>query len=421
MTRNNEGFTLVELIVSIAASALVIGAAISFMLLGLRMEKAASDDATVQGDSRIIMRVLENIAAEGEIGEILVDEDENGVKAWNLYAHEDKTKSNPILSFYRDTGTINGKDGVVIIDGIKTSLLRYNNNVLGCDITTESDDNYSCSVYCRVGVGRVELSKIDIPEEEIKDTIDNLENYGIPEEEIQARREFLMNMVDQYGSTGIISDDTIFGGYEFATWYWAINLKTNSEIWINHPDKVPWCAIFVSWALNKTVNESIEGKITQNLDALVDNVMWYQFLRVPGSDLAVDKGKNNDKFAPNSQQRADYESKIASEAYAQLGTWYYPGQEIGEENNKIKFTPNPGDVVFFENDDTNDRADHLGVVLYTDDNAVYVIEGNNNDRVGVFAYIKNEQGNYTDGLSTVIGYGVIDWAGLRLTGQVTGE
>ena len=65
--KRNEGFTLVELIVGIAVASIVTAAATTLLLMGLRMNKASSDTATRQNTVRIVLTVLEDLAAEKDI------------------------------------------------------------------------------------------------------------------------------------------------------------------------------------------------------------------------------------------------------------------------------------------------------------------------------------------------------------------
>ena len=460
MRKSCSGFTLVELLVAIAASTLVVAAAASFMLFGMRMEKAASDDAALQSDSRVILRVLENIASEMSVTDVKYIDGNNEEMTqdtidkihekefeddyrWELYATSETGKLNKetkagecILGFDTAEQAIIGKDGAIIVENVASSTISYENRVLKCEIETTAGDAYSASVYCRVGSGEIVLAEIE-PKEE-KEAIDPelwaalLEKAQL-QAEMESRINLLTNLAEQYGSTGRIYDNTIFNGYEFATWYWAKTSRDVTDEWATEPETIPWCALFVSWGLNKTIEEKYGTSDYQLLSPSVNNMMWYQFDRqIDKEGRAVDP-ENNNSF----DFQIEIDTYKRDQGYETLGKWYYPYEM--DEGLKEEYLPNPGDLVFFENLEGNERADHVGVVLYVmpetpilDENGIetgktpqtiYTVEGNHDDRVGVFSYsfvpTPNTEdlpieGVYTDGTSVIIGYGAIDWAELGL-------
>lgn len=95
--------------------------------------------------------------------------------------------------------------------------------------------------------------------------------------------------------------------------------------WYGFESRVEWCAIFVSWC----AQQSGDLNITVPRFAGVDSGMaWYK--------------------EKNSWRNSDY-------------------------------VPSPGDVVFFDWDLDND-PDHVGIVEKVEDNKLYTIEGNSNDK-----------------------------------------
>ena len=62
-------------------------------------------------------------------------------------------------------------------------------------------------------------------------------------------------------------------------------------------------------------------------------------------------------------------------------------QDLGEWNESDSRTPNPGDIIFYDWDDTGSgdnkgNPDHVGIVEKVSGSTITVIEGNKNDAVG---------------------------------------
>ena len=155
-----------------------------------------------------------------------------------------------------------------------------------------------------------------------------------------ARNNFLKVLVSQLGSHGEIISSAL-STYDYYT-EWYIGGYEGKDGWSK---ATPWCASYVSWCLNQ-VSLSVKGSIPRY--ANVDSFMLY--------------------FAGDG--------------------WLSPDH-----------TPTPGDLVFFGKAfDPN----HMGVVIHTDETAIYTIEGNTADLVGVRKYPKDD--------GSILGYGVINWA-----------
>ncbi len=401
MRKNNSGFTLVELMVSIAIAAIVFAAASSFMLFGMRMEKTASENAAAQNESNILLRVLESVAAEGRIGDVVYNPTYNDTDEirWFLceYGEPEENGYPPvILGYNEDMGIIFGKGGMTLLENLKSADISFENNVLSCSIETAKGEKYESSVYVRVGVESIRLAEIKTSAEETKMEEDLIESVaaGMTENEAAARKALLATMLSQYGSTGKIDDPTsIYHDLYYSQWY---KLEWGRD--------TPWCAIFVSWCIETLLEKAEDGnKNFPWMGALVDTVMWYQLRRAPGSPDAVDYDNNLKHFVSiGSEVKYTEEYLELWKAYenAVIGRWEYPTK------NGQKFIPNPGDLVFFENDDSNDRADHVGVVLYVEGNTVFTIEGNHNNRVGIFGYPMDKTEGDTE---YIIGYGILNW------------
>ena len=414
MRKNNSGFTLVELIVSIAVATIVFAAASSFMLFGMRMEKAASENAAAQNESGILLRTLESIAAEGRIGDVVYnpnynhDTNSEGQIKWLLYEEEitEENQDDPpyLLGFDEGRGVIFGKGGMSLLEDLVSADISFENNVLSCTIETEKGETYKSSVYVRVGVEGITLAEIKVEPDgdnynvKVEDEIDISLNNLVTNEEAAARKALLATMLSQYGSTGKIDDPaSLYDGLYYSQWY---KLEWGRD--------TPWCSIFVSWCIETMLEKAAGGnKDFPWMGALVDTVMWYQLGREPGSPAAVDM-ENNYKHVVSmgsetvTKYTDEYEELKEDYKNAVIGTWQYPTSD---------FIPNPGDLVFFENDDTNDRADHVGVVLYVENGTVYTIEGNHNNRVGIFSYPMIKEKDATE---YIIGYGILDWVATGL-------
>ena len=69
--RNRDGFTLVEMLIVILVGSIVTLATVTVLLLGVRMQKKATDTVQQQNASRIILSSLNQLAAENAIGKMI--------------------------------------------------------------------------------------------------------------------------------------------------------------------------------------------------------------------------------------------------------------------------------------------------------------------------------------------------------------
>lgn len=189
MRKNNSGYTLLELIIAIAIASIVFAAASSFMLFGMRMEKAASETAAAQNESNILHRVLESVAAEGRIGDVVYDpkyDHENnseGQIRWFLYENtipeEGENYPPVILGFNEESGVIFGKGGMTLLEDLESADISFENNVLSCSIKTKKGEKYDSSVYVRVGVESIIRAEVAVNEDEKQYTINHPELSSI--------------------------------------------------------------------------------------------------------------------------------------------------------------------------------------------------------------------------------------------------
>lgn len=218
--KRNEGFTLVELMVTILVGSIVTLAATTVLLLGLRINKKSSETAIQQNTTRILYSVLEEIASEGTIKKT-VDLDDGTWKAYN--------DTETVFSYDADAQTIYSR-GAPLMENVLSSSVKLDNNLLIIKVETE-DGTYESSVYCRT----VSNEK-DILKEAIESTTGSA-------------KTFLEKLASQEGSTG-----QIVGTDGKPTYYseWYLEDKGG---YANNPgwnENTPWCVCFISWAMEES-------------------------------------------------------------------------------------------------------------------------------------------------------------------------
>ena len=148
LKHNNGGFTLVELLVVIVAASLVMFAASSVLLLGLRVHRRTLDTAQRQENVQIILTLVENLASGGKIkagkdGQSLVWVDSNDLP--------------PLLTLDND-GNIGNGSGVVMLENAILNVAEPKGGILTITITMDENGNkkadpdeevYQTSVYQR--------------------------------------------------------------------------------------------------------------------------------------------------------------------------------------------------------------------------------------------------------------------------------
>lgn len=328
MKRNNSGFTMVELLVTVAVSSIVLAAAASLMLLGLRVHQTTQKEAGEQQTVRIVLSALEDLSASGKIYRVEPLSD-----GWQLQGKTaDGTPGAVLLRYNSGTLTSGTSGDQVLLDNLRGARVDLDGSLVTFTFATAAH-SYSTSVFCRTGiegdsVGKAEAEDILTKEPTLP------ESTKLSEKEKDARFEFLKTLAGQYGSRGEIK-----GGSDytyFSEWY--IGDYAKNPGWNQY---TPWCACFLSWGADQQ-KTSIDG--------------------APPRFADVDKGM------------ADFK--------AQKNKWRNPN----DANNK----PIPGDYVFFDWDGGTD-PDHVGAVLCVEGNFLYTIEGNSGGRVAVQRYDLNDK------------------------------
>lgn len=322
MKRNNSGFTMVELLVTVAVSSIVLAAAASLMLLGLRVHQTTQKEAGEQQTVRIVLSALEDLSASGKIYRV-----EQLSDGWQLQGKTADGKSGAVLLRYKSGKLTSGTSGdQVLLDNLRGAQVILDGSLVTFTFATAAH-RYSTSVFCRTGIEGDSVGKEDAQEklEELKKP--NLPDAAdLTDTEKAARFAFLQKLADQYDSRGEI----IGGKGYFSEWY--IGNYADNPGWNQY---TPWCACFLSWAADQK-KASIDGD--------------------PPRFANVDTGM---------------------EGFQKSGKWRSPNDEVNK--------PIPGDYVFF-NWDRDSDPDHVGAVLCVDGNQLYTIEGNSGGRVAVNRY-----------------------------------
>lgn len=347
MKRNNSGFTMVELLVTVAVSSIVLAAAASLMLLGLRVHQTTQKEAGEQQTVRIVLSALEDLSASGKIYRVEPLSD-----GWQLQGKTADGKSGAVLLRYKSGKLTSGTSGdQVLLDNLRGARVDLDGSLVTFTFATAAH-SYSTSVFCRTGIEGDSVGKA-----EAQKKLEELKTPNLPaaadltEAEKKARFAFLQTLAGQYDSRGEILPENTSPYKYFSEWY--IGDYAKNPGWNQY---TPWCACFLSWAADQK-KASINGALPR-------------FAK-------VDEGM--EKFKDGS-----------------YGQWHEPN----DEKNK----PIPGDYVFFDWDGDSD-PDHVGAVLCVKDGYLYTIEGNSGGKVAVNRYpLSNPSAD-----PRIMGYGVLNW------------
>ena len=329
MKRNNSGFTMVELLVTVAVSSIVLAAAASLMLLGLRVHQTTQKEAGEQQTVRIVLSALEDLSASGKIYRVEPFSD-----GWRLLGKTADGKSGAVLLRYNNGKLRSGGSGdQVLLDNLRGAQVILDDSLVTFTFATAAH-RYSTSVFCRTGIEGDSVGK-----EEAKEKLDELKKPNLTDAEKKARFEFLKTLAGQYDSRGEIkggSDYTYFS-------QWYIDGYDNHPGWNQY---TPWCGCFLSWAADQQ-KTSIDG--------------------APPKFADVDEGMKGFKDKSQWRERGD------------TNNMPIPGDYV--------FFDWDG-----RNDpDGGKDPDHVGAVLCVEGNFLYTIEGNSGGRVAVQRYDLNDK------------------------------
>lgn len=260
MKRNNSGFTMVELLVTVAVSSIVLAAAASLMLLGLRVHQTTQKEAGEQQTVRIVLSALEDLSASGKIYRVEPLSD-----GWQLQGKTADGTPGAVLLRYNSGKLRSGTSGdQVLLDNLRGARVDLDGSLVTFTFATAAH-SYSTSVFCRTGIEGDSVGK-----EEAKEKLDELKKPNLTDAEKKARFEFLKTLAGQYDSRGEI----IGGSGYFSEWY--IRSYKDNPGWNQY---TPWCGCFLSWAADQQ-KTSIDGAppkfadVDEGMKGFKDKSQW---------------------------------------------------------------------------------------------------------------------------------------------------
>lgn len=245
MKRNNSGFTMVELLVTVAVSSIVLAAAASLMLLGLRVHQTTQKEAGEQQTVRIVLSALEDLSASGKISRVEPFSD-----GWRLLGKTaDGTPGAVLLRYNSGTLTSGTSGDQVLLDNLRGAQVILDGSLVTFTFATAAH-SYSTSVFCRTGIEGDSVGKEDAQKklEELK-TPNLPDAANLTDAEKKARFAFLQTLAGQYDSRGEIKKTDTY----FSEWY--IGNYADHPGWNQY---TPWCGCFLSWAADQK-KASIDG------------------------------------------------------------------------------------------------------------------------------------------------------------------
>lgn len=243
MKRNNSGFTMVELLVTVAVSSIVLAAAASLMLLGLRVHQTTQKEAGEQQTVRIVLSALEDLSASGKIYRVEPLSD-----GWQLQGKTaDGTPGAVLLRYNSGTLTSGTRGDQVLLDNLRGARVDLDGSLVTFTFATAAH-SYSTSVFCRTGIEGDSVGKAEA--EDILKKPPTLPGAAdLTDTEKDARFAFLQTLAGQYDSRGEI----IGGKGYFSEWY--IGDYAKNPGWNQY---TPWCGCFLSWGAEQ-LKTSIDG------------------------------------------------------------------------------------------------------------------------------------------------------------------
>ena len=330
MKRNNSGFTMVELLVTIAVSFIVLSAAATLLLLGLRVHKTTQKEAEEQQTVRIVLSALEELSASGKIYRVEPLSD-----GWQLQGKDSHGAAGAVLLRYNSGKLRSGGNGdQVLLDNLRGAQVDLDGSLVTFTFSTAAH-SYSTSVFCRTGIDGDSVGKKDAQEKLDNPTLPTLPSTA----EKDARFAFLKTLAGQKDSRGeILKGDTSRYKY-FSEWY-IDGYAANKPGWNQY---TPWCGCFLSWGAAQQPDNTFDG--------------------------------GPPKFADVDIGMADFKN---SGMWRDRGATPIPGDYV--------FFDWDG-----RNDpDGGNDPDHVGAVLCVEGNFLYTIEGNSGGRVAVHRYALND-------------------------------
>ena len=186
MKRNNSGFTMVELLVTVAVSSIVLAAAASLMLLGLRVHQTTQKEAGEQQTGRIVLSALEDLSASGKIYRVEPLSD-----GWQLQGKTaDGTPGAVLLRYNSGTLTSGTSGDQVLLDNLRGARVDLDGSLVTFTFATAAH-SYSTSVFCRTGIEGDSVGKAEA-EDILKETPTLPDAADLTDTEKAARFAFIV-------------------------------------------------------------------------------------------------------------------------------------------------------------------------------------------------------------------------------------
>lgn len=288
MKRNNSGFTMVELLVTIAVSFIVLSAAATLLLLGLRVHKTTQKEAEEQQTVRIVLSALEELSASGNIYRVEPLSD-----GWQLQGKDSSGAAGAVLLRYNN-GKLRsgGSSGQILLDNLSAAQVDLDGSLVTFTFSTAAH-SYSTSVFCRTGIDGDSVDKEDAQEKLEHPTLPTLPSTT----EKDARFTFLKKLAGQKDSRGEI----IGGNGYFSEWY--IGSYDDHPGWNQY---TPWCGCFLSWGADQ-LKASINGNppkfadVDEGMADFKNSGMWRDrgATPIPGDYVFFDWDGRNDPDGGN--------------------------------------------------------------------------------------------------------------------------
>lgn len=330
MKRNNSGFTMVELLVTVAVSSIVLAAAASLMLLGLRVHQTTQKEAGEQQTVRIVLSALEDLSASGKIYRVEPLSD-----GWQLQGKTADGTPGAVLLRYNSGKLRSGASGdQVLLDNLRGARVDLDGSLVTFTFATAAH-SYSTSVFCRTGI---EGDSVGSAEAQEKLTLPD--PTTLTDAEKKARFAFLKTLAGQYDSRGEILPENTSPYKYFSEWY--IDDYAKNPGWNQY---TPWCGCFLSWGAAQQ-RDTINGAppkfadVDEGMEKFKDSRMWRE------------RGDTNNKPIPGDYVFFDWDGR--------------------------------------NDPDGGKDPDHVGAVLCVEGNFLYTIEGNSGGRVAVQRYDLND-------------------------------
>lgn len=384
--QDQSGVTLVELLVTIVVSSIVMLAATSMLLMGIRMGAFGNSNASAQNK----IQVFQKLVSEADITginvvplartEVDLGGVENSCTAWSIVTGESN-----ILVSYKDSKIYLGNpdSSQVLFDKVESTIALENHSIKEQFLLTMKimlEENEYRMSFCKTGrltemVNQSESAQqlssraisltSNIDDLDVESSIAEVDSKTAKEKALAKIKELEPSPIAKVGREKFIdclfkqinSKGEILGAmddYEYSYYSeWYIGGYKEGSDWNAN---TPWCACYISWIL-----EDFQDTILEHTPRFADVV----------------KG-------------VEYFQNCEKEMYGTVSHWSNP--EDAE--------PLPGDLVFFDwNEDGT--PEHVGVVLYAENEKLYTIEGNVDDQVKTLSYSLQD--------STILGYGSLHW------------